>query len=331
MSTVANKRTGGIPFTFTSAAPSKSPGKWEYEFHLLMTLATFLVVLVSYYGHFCCKLTASFTQMLPTLLLLLFLLAVAAQYRWREAQKCFHVVMMVFWIVVITNFHFFPMYMAARQDVPMSDAWLARMDQMIGIEVPAVMKWLRPYAAFNNFMLTVYGTLIPLMTLATVLPPLLNRMDKAKEYAIACLVAAAIALPAFACFQAVGPWDYYGYDPVIPSLSAKASMLAALKTDAWFQIDVTNRDGLITFPSFHVVLTVLAAVTLWNVRYLRWPATIWATLIVISTVTTGIHYLVDVVGGLAVAFVAYGLAQAYVRWESCRLADSVPGLFDQGQ
>lgn len=290
--------------------------RWEGKFHAVMLAATLAVLMTSLYGYLCCNIAATVSGMVPVLSMLLLLVAGAVQYRWRDEPKCFNIVMMVVWIIVITNLHFFPMYMAARQDVPMSDEVLANFDQAIGIEVPAVLAALRPYPGFNHFMLWVYGTLIPFMTLATILPPLLNRMDKAKEFAIGCIVAAGIAMPIFACFQAVGPWDYYGFSPAIPSLSGKAEMLASLKTGGLFVIDMTNRDGLITFPSFHVVLTVLAAVALWPVRYLRWITTVWAALIVVSTVTTGIHYLIDVFGGLAVAGIAYGCARAYLRWET---------------
>jgi membrane-associated phospholipid phosphatase len=67
-----------------------------------------------------------------------------------------------------------------------------------------------------------------------------------------------------------------------------------------------------------VVLTVLAAAALWPLRRLRWPVTIWAALIVVSTVTTGIHYTVDVLGGLAIAAVAHRGALVYSRWEQGR-------------
>jgi membrane-associated phospholipid phosphatase len=75
---------------------------------------------------------------------------------------------------------------------------------------------------------------------------------------------------------------------------------------------------LITFPSFHVVLTVLAAAALWPLRPLRWPVVCWAALIVISTVATGIHYAVDVAGGLAVATVAFAAGHVYLELESGR-------------
>ncbi len=289
---------------------------WEGRFHLVMVISTVLIVGISLCGYHFCRLSLSIPQAIPMLIVLALVLAGAAQYRWRNERKCFHVVMMVFWIILVTNSHYFPMYMAARQDVPMNDAWLARFDQAMGIEVPMVRGAMGHYPALSAFMLWIYLTLIPLMTVAAILPPLVNRMDLSKGFVIGCIVAATISLPIFACVQAVGPWEYYGFEPPIASLGQKAGMLQTLKTDTTFVIDVNNRDGLITFPSFHVVLTVLAAAALWPMRWLRWPVVIWAALIVVSTVATGIHYAIDVVGGLLVAGLAYAAGRAYLRWEA---------------
>jgi membrane-associated phospholipid phosphatase len=273
------------------------------------------ILAISVGGYYFCNLAISPMQAAPVLLMGAALLALAARYRWRGEPKCFNLVMMVFWIVLVTNLHFFPMYMAARSPVPMNDAVLARADRLMGLEVPAIMRQLAPYATLNAFLLVVYQSLIPLMTLAAIVPPLADRMDVAKGFLVGCIVAAAVSLPIFACFQAEGPWHYYGYEPVMESLGGKAAMLAALKTDEPFVIDLANRDGLITFPSFHVVLTVLAAAALWPIGWLRWPAVVWAAGIVVSTVTTGIHYTIDAAGGLVVAAVTLAVVATLARWK----------------
>jgi membrane-associated phospholipid phosphatase len=293
--------------------PSNHP--WEGRFHGLLALSACAVALISLCGYHFCQLTVSLPQAIPVLLLSLLLLFTAAQYRIRGERKCFQVVMMVFWIILVTNSHFFPMYMAARHDVELNDALLARLDSTIGLEVPAILAMIEPYPIVELLLLQVYMTLVPLMTAAAVLPALANRFDDGKRFIVGCIVAATISLPIFACLQAVGPWDYYGFEPPIAALGGKEAMLLTLKTDSVFVIDVTNRDGLITFPSFHVVLTVLAAAALWPLRPLRWPVVIWAALIVISTVATGIHYSVDVLGGLAVAAFAYACGCLYLRCE----------------
>jgi membrane-associated phospholipid phosphatase len=90
----------------------------------------------------------------------------------------------------------------------------------------------------------------------------------------------------------------------------------ALKTQDRFVLDVGYRDGLICFPSFHTILAVLSAAALWAIPYVRWGALVVSALIVVSTITTGTHYVVDVVAGLAVAWVAVVAARGYSRLEA---------------
>lgn len=310
--------SGEIHSESNCTAEATSARRSDDLFHMTVAACTAVTLMISLLGYLFCNLKLSLSQATPLGLMMILLLVVAAQYRWRKEYSCFSVVIMSFWLIGVTNFHYFPMYMAAGRDVPMSDAALAAMDRAIGVEVPTVLEMLKPYPALNAIMLSVYKSLIPLMTLAIILPPLLRRTERAKEFVLGCVVAAAISMPIFACFQAVGPWHYYDFEPVIPSLAGKEAMLATLKTKAEFVIDVSNRDGLITFPSFHVILTVLAAVALWPFRYLRWFTTLWAALIVVSTVTTGIHYTIDVLGGLGVAYVSWRCARAYLQWLQSR-------------
>jgi membrane-associated phospholipid phosphatase len=47
---------------------------------------------------------------------------------------------------------------------------------------------------------------------------------------------------------------------------------------------------------------------MWNVRWARWFVFTLCILICISTITTGWHYLIDVIGGLAVTYLAQTIA-----------------------
>jgi membrane-associated phospholipid phosphatase len=56
------------------------------------------------------------------------------------------------------------------------------------------------------------------------------------------------------------------------------------------------------FPSLHVSLSAIIAIHWWRFSRTSWPLVIWAGLIAISTVMVKQHYLVDIVGGLILAF-----------------------------
>ncbi len=57
------------------------------------------------------------------------------------------------------------------------------------------------------------------------------------------------------------------------------------------------------FPSLHVSTSVIIAIHWWRLnRKYTWPLLIWAGLIAISTVMVKQHYVVDIAGGLILAF-----------------------------
>jgi len=58
---------------------------------------------------------------------------------------------------------------------------------------------------------------------------------------------------------------------------------------------------------------MLGAQAFWGIRLLRIPSCILTMLVVVSTVTTGNHYVVDVIGGIIVAVVAMYLADRAAR------------------
>jgi membrane-associated phospholipid phosphatase len=67
--------------------------------------------------------------------------------------------------------------------------------------------------------------------------------------------------------------------------------------------------GAVCCPSFHVIWAILSAQALSSFRWLKpvvWP---YAALVLISTVTTGWHYVVDVFAGVLISAVAVWAAR----------------------
>ncbi|OAI53495.1 hypothetical protein AYO44_15945 [Planctomycetaceae bacterium SCGC AG-212-F19] len=283
-------------------------------FHYTMAGATLAVAGFSVWGVRAADIQVDLWQVLPLAGVAVFLLALAAFYRWREADKLVNVLLIVFWAVVFTNLHKFPMFIAARQPFPLQDELFVRIDRAIGLEVTDVLHWLETSPGLTLFLSVSYALLIPLMTAAIVAPPMVDRMSASKEYIIASMVAALISMPIFAVLPAIGPWTQYGYSASPAQRSCEQTLLG-LKQPGAFLMDVTYADGLICFPSFHAILAILAGVALWPVPYLRWPAAVLASLITVSTLTTGWHYVIDVLAGLVVVVICVAAAKLFTRLE----------------
>ena len=96
------------------------------------------------------------------------------------------------------------------------------------------------------------------------------------------------------------------------------SVFLSLRSQEPFVIDFADLEGVIAFPSFHTVLAVLAAFALWPIPYVRWAGGLVCMLIVVATVMTGWHYVVDVAAGVGVAVVSCQLGRMFSRLEQAR-------------
>jgi membrane-associated phospholipid phosphatase len=85
--------------------------------------------------------------------------------------------------------------------------------------------------------------------------------------------------------------------------------LLLLKTRAPMQMDL-GRSAIVSFPSEHVVVALLAVRALAAIRHLRGWAWAIGALVCCSTITTGWHYAIDVLGGIVVAALAAWFADA---------------------
>ena len=77
--------------------------------------------------------------------------------------------------------------------------------------------------------------------------------------------------------------------------------------------DGPELNGIVAFPSFHVILAILATRALWGIGKLRVCSAVLCVGICISTVATGWHYVIDVFAGIAVAIISQMIAVSVLR------------------
>ena len=286
------------------------------DFHLLMACACSIVLLLAVAA---CKLT---TLRLPNPLNITIALGFASAVvftlaiYWHEKGKMDlrDATMTISWVLFLAATIPLLVLAAARLDMPLQDPNLAKFDEWFGFRVPQIVSWSSRHwvgALINR----TYTLLSPLLTLSVFLPALAGKVKNAQQFVLANLTAFAIGLPLFALLPAIGPWYGYHVAATPHQLDCQTAILLFRAPEH----QVTHMDAIICFPSFHVIWAIFCAAALWGFRFLRIPVALLSGMIVVSTVTTGWHYVTDVVAGIAVAFLSLVIAKACIHNRDCSL------------
>jgi PAP2 superfamily len=218
----------------------------------------------------------------------------------------------IVWALFFTLTLGYPVTVAARlgMNIPLQDLRFEQWDHWFGIRVLDIQAWASTHW-LGMIANKSYVLLFHFMQIAILLPILVGKLKSAQRFVISNLVAFAIGLPLFALLPAVAPWFAMQYTNTPGAALCKEVVLLAIRRPGVYLYQYPT--GAIGLPSFHAIWAILSVQALWEVRILRIPAFLFATSIVISTVTTGNHYVADVIAGIALAGVAMFIAERISR------------------
>ena len=207
------------------------------------------------------------------------------------------------WCILLSLILPIPVEAFARLDFPLQDVRLAQIDHIFGVHIPNITRWASCHQ-LGKLANRCYPLLIPLLPISFLLPALTGRVKQAQRFLLSNLAAFVIGLPLFSLVPAIGPWYIYNTTPSAAQSLCQSSLLALRHPDSY----TGATSGVVCFPSFHVIWAILCAAALWTYKPLRVPITLLCGLIILSTMTTGWHYFVDVIAGAAVAILSIKVA-----------------------
>jgi hypothetical protein len=255
-------------------------------------------------------LTLLWRSTLPLLGIVAGFLAFILFYKWRREPRLVDVLRSALWTLVLSNLCILPLYLPMRHGAPLADAWLGRLDHAVFFDDASLVLWTRAHPLVDRASSVVYDTLTLLCLVSVMVTSFLRRVALAETLLLAIVVGVVATVVVAYVVPAIGPWELGGFAPRADQVSC-GSIIRQLRGDSVVTVDLANPDPIIATPSWHVILAVLAALALRPVRWVGGPACVWAGLIVLSTLTTGWHYLADVICGLVVAVGAHVVA---ARW-----------------
>lgn len=201
-------------------------------------------------------------------------------------------------------------YLIAAHSTGYHDATLAKWDSVVGLDWKSWYQVMDRAPVLQFFSIAVYlGVFLfyPLIIIAILC--FHDQQDRSLLFIAAYFTALAITLGIFYYIPAGSPMTHYlgtdhagGYVPAAPFVHI--DVIDGLRSGTLTHIDFQKLHGLIVFPSFHSVATLLFVWASWSIRWLR-PTALGLNGAMLMTVPIeGTHYFVDVAGGLLVATAA---------------------------
>ncbi|HEX4037315.1 MAG TPA: phosphatase PAP2 family protein [Acidobacteriaceae bacterium] len=242
------------------------------------------------------------------LFVVLLLLALAAYCRWRPLPLLIEPAVMAFWTVLLADALSVLVEIAGRSPRPLIDAQLAALDGHLHFHTAALVHLAARVPSLGTALSGAYALVGAFILTAAVLLPFFGYAEAARRYVLGVTLAIILGATVFALWPASGPWTTEGYAPT-PFQAGVTGYLALLKSRVPVALNVREA-AIVAFPSIHVVLALLSAIALSSIRRLRILIWVLAIAMCFSTLTTGWHYLVDVLGGVVLTLITVPIVGA---------------------
>ncbi|GHC95620.1 phosphatase PAP2 family protein [Novosphingobium pokkalii] len=207
----------------------------------------------------------------------------------------------------------------ARISAPLADASLAALDRQMfpAFSWPDTIAALAAHPALLHALSYTYFSLGGQAIALLLVLALTGQARQGWAFLTAWCGTLLVTIALFPLMPAVGSYAYHAIShaamPDVLSLSAwnYPHVLGQLRDGSMTVLDGQALEGLVTMPSFHAAAAVLLGWGYARIPRLRWPMIAWNTVMWLSAVPIGGHYLVDVLAGTALAAAAIALVERF--------------------
>ena len=246
----------------------------------------------------------------------------AVFYHRRQTPQFVMTLMALIQLMVFTSCFSVAMYGAASLGAPLVDELLAAADKAIGIHVPSIVRWAGDHHQLNQMLMLAYHSVIPQTLVVVLILGFLNHRRPLETFVLRYMVCLVLTLLIFAAIPAQGPFSLYEFAPS-PHQAHYLEHLLGTRSGERTAMSLADCEGLITFPSFHTAYAILLTSAFWGRWRLFIPFANVNSAVIVGTLTSGWHYGIDVLGGVATVVVTILITNRLQRWLYAR-DDSAP-------
>jgi membrane-associated phospholipid phosphatase len=196
-------------------------------------------------------------------------------------------------------------YLFATWALPLRDRLFDQMDTGLGFNWLAWRQFVERYPLLHTLLALAYASFMLQLLLAILYFAFSNLQQRNRELFRAAFIALMVTTVISGLAPALTAFALYG----MPSEAPWLHDLIALR-DGTLSFALPQLQGIIEMPSYHAILAVLLS---WSFRRTGWLGVtigLWNLLMLVSVLSEGGHYLVDLIAGVVVAAVAIWLARA---------------------
>ncbi|MGL4321273.1 MAG: phosphatase PAP2 family protein [Paracoccaceae bacterium] len=200
---------------------------------------------------------------------------------------------------------------------PVIDHQLMAIDAQLGyvwpVFVESVAKWPWVGIALGH----VYNSSVPQVALTIILLAAMNRGVQLHRFLFVGIVSMVIIVPIWVIWPSVGPSAYVTVPVEIQARiglvfgADQGAHLAALARDGLAVITPDQVNGVIAFPSFHMIMALMVAWYCWPTPA-RWLALVLNAAMVPATLSHGAHHLVDLIAATVLFFFCVWVANRMI-------------------
>lgn len=212
-----------------------------------------------------------------------------------------------FWFIIITSVAI-TLFTIVIQYTPfrLQDALCQKWDMLLDYSVNSVVNWAYQFPHDMWFLIIVYNNTLAELFLAPLVLVLLQQRRQFDVFMISCLLTTIIGYLIYYFFPTSNPANVLQnphFDNLLYSVAERFH-------DIHHHISNHNlKGGIIGFPSFHVIWICCITYAFRKIKWIFFPILILNLFIVIATLTTGNHFLVDILASFLIVFISIWIAE----------------------
>ena len=256
-------------------------------------------------------------ELAKTLICVGILLSISCFYTVFRPVEDFAVVTL--WTAILVSFSVVAAinsYLFASLGFSLTDSYFAAFDRAIGFDWLATLSFVNQYPLIGKLSTFFYLSSLPLVAMTLIYLSFTGRGKQLELFITSLIISCIITLFVSGPLAALGPYVYYNppielYRDFAPAVmpqgadSPYISHLMALRDGSMRLLSLGHTEGLIVFPSFHTVMSVLMILALRGCGPMFWLGGVFNILVLMTVPIDGGHYLADMVAGLLVAIVVW--------------------------